>query len=179
MLRMSLPAFRWDPCSLAAVVGSRTCREVFAILADPNWKKWVEETIANSDEPREIDDPDLETLRVDVKNEEDDVHFDVFTPCNHEGPCTTKNCPCVIREAYCQPLCSCNCRRYSEGPSGTGIALVQNETNACEHLHEGCECESGGRNELSCPCWKSSMACESWCKCSLSTSKCNRLVTKK
>lgn len=55
-----------------------------------------------------------------------------------------KSCPCIIREAYCQPLCSFNSRRYSEGQSKTGIALVQEDSSFCRNRHKGCECEPGG-----------------------------------
>lgn len=57
-----------------------------------------------------------------------------FEPCNHPGPCSSKNCGCVQKGVYCEKYCTCNHvrvageRQYSNGE--------------CPKSFKGCTCKS-------------------------------------
>ncbi len=55
ILREVTSVFHFDPCRLATVIGTRTCRDVFAKLEEPNEKIMMKREINNSKQRRKID----------------------------------------------------------------------------------------------------------------------------
>lgn len=55
ILRETTPVFRHDPCSLAVIVGTRSCRDVFTKLEDPDERLRMKRAIKISKERRKID----------------------------------------------------------------------------------------------------------------------------
>lgn len=55
ILREVTSVFHFDPCRLATVIGTRTCRDVFEKLEEPNEKIMMKREINNSKQRRKID----------------------------------------------------------------------------------------------------------------------------
>lgn len=55
---------------------------------------------------------------------------DHFDPCNHDGPCTLKNCPCVQNKLLCERFCRCT-------------------SDCCAYKFTGCACHSQGKTCVS------------------------------
>lgn len=189
VLRESVPMFGIDPCSLALVVGSRTCHEVFDKLHDPLEADIAQTEIEKARKPRKIDDAETkqkDPVSKDQKvvcnktvadtTEEYSIDQD-FVPCIHDGPCTKENCMCVKKGMYCESTCGCNFGRYGEGGATGGIvwqppsleAVRKGQVRECLNRHYGCLCEAGHCCDSQCPCWEHNRACNpDFCACDCS-----------
>ena len=179
MLREAVPMFGLDPCSLALVIGSRSCKEVELKLQDP-----LEAEIANYDIQKARKPYKAESSKKKVDGAEKgtgkkignktvvEVHDSSaidqdFTPCCHTGPCTIENCSCVKSGLHCESTCGCHCGRNTQWGLNGGIAWTPAKSDSplpllerrCSNLHEGCDCQDGNCNGPSCPCWEQNRAC--------------------
>lgn len=57
-----------------------------------------------------------------------------YSPCNHEGPCTSKVCQCAQMGVNCEKYCSCNHVRVSGDRT--------HSLGKCPRLFRGCNCKS-------------------------------------
>jgi SET domain/CXC domain len=77
-----------------------------------------------------------------------------YTPCNHPGPCSPKNCSCVKEGVNCEKYCTCNhvrvageTRFYSDG--------------VCPRSFPGCKCKSSSACQTSnCVCFSFRRECD-------------------
>lgn len=194
-LREMTGIFRFDPCSLSVVVGTRTCREIFLKLIEPHENYLMQRAIEKHGSSEGELSPVSSYRDLDDDNDEGarDEYND-FVPCNHHGPCSDENdCRCYRLGKWCEKSCSCNNTRFCEGAKGQGIAEFVDRTHKhnslhgkCHNIHDdsagkGCTChpENCGDREV-CPCRASDLPCTPGiCACTKSQETCNPLVTKR
>ena len=187
VLREAVPIFGLDPCSLAVVVGSRSCYEVSAKLEDP-----IEADIAQHEILKARTSKRLETNKKNpdelngkkaklsnksaVDNQESSTIDQDFSPCYHLGPCTQETCSCVKKAMHCEPTCGCYTGRYMEGGKTGGVvwhpsssaSFKRSNARECLNRHYGCDCVTGHCDKASCPCWDQNRACGDMCACDCS-----------
>lgn len=190
LLRDAVSIFGMDPCSLAIVIGSRTCSEVATKLDDPIEADILEHEIRKAQAPRRRlgerkkrgeglmkEDKSKSINKTIVEIDGATATDQDFEPCEHIGPCTLESCSCVKKGTYCETTCGCNFGRYGEGGETGGIvwlppsdeAVEEKRAIGCENRHYGCSCQSGHCTAGSCPCWENYRACSpDWCECDVS-----------
>lgn len=180
LLRESVPIFGLDPCSLAVVVGSRSCREVAKKLEDPLERDIALDEIRKAQKPnrvevkgqkKQLEDQDKKDLKKQAKTpaqsrEATTIDQD-YTPCYHNGPCNADNCSCVKLEMYCEPTCGCRCGQFTQNEETRTVVWTPPSQKSsrkptprrCKNRHYGCNCEKGNCNSPKCPCWDQNRAC--------------------
>lgn len=181
LLREGAMMFKKDPCGLAIVIGSRSCREVHSKLQEPAEAALVRRLITsattkNRNPTRHNALPLAPGQEKNGKAESDESENGEaetgemeFVPCLHAGECTAENdkCICVQNQLRCESTCGCNSGRYGEAKCG-GIAWgpPTNQTlpRRCINKRVGCECREGFCNTDACLCWAEQRACNpDWC----------------
>lgn len=69
-----------------------------------------------------------------------------FTPCRHDGPCSSRNCSCVQTGVHCEKYCGCNHNRPNQ-PRNAPL---------CSWAFKGCSCKSA------VACVSKACICFSW-----------------
>lgn len=172
-----------DPCSIAVIVNTRSCQEIYDRMHDQSSKGvgnlrksqarenvLIATATIGSSSDSDCDLPQI-TAAVPPVQVKDEIRFNElthtpFVPCNHKGACNEKNgCICVINKVHCEPLCGCRTGRYGMGKTGmmwkgkrdsSGLPAV------CENRHSGCSCH-GNKSKCvleSCPCVRDMRACD-------------------
>lgn len=188
LLREAVPMFGLDPCSLATVIGSRTCYEVNDKLHDP-----LEADIAQHEIQKAMKEQRVEVIKrrqtivkgkaakekistksaVDKTDPSSSTDQD-FVPCFHNGPCTLDSCTCIKKGMYCESTCGCNFGRYQELDKEGNVVWTEpslesvkaGTARVCPNRHFGCSCESGHCSTSACPCWDHNRACNpDFCDC--------------
>lgn len=192
LLREGVPIFGMDPCSLAVVIGSRTCLEVSLKLDDQIELDIALHEIQKARKPQRVDGNKRKQVASQDKNAKNKISAKTavektdtataadqdFVPCHHNGPCTTESCTCVKKGMYCEATCGCNFGRYGEGGKTDGIVWIEpspesvgkSTARICQNRHFGCSCEAGNCHDSLCPCWDQNRACNPdfcGCDCSL------------
>lgn len=188
LLREAVPIFGLDPCSIAVVIGSRSCLEVSMKLDDPLEADIAQHEIEKAKKPRRLGEsanrPKQQPNNGSASKKSTKGLVDVvaggstidqdFSPCEHAGPCTINNCNCVRKGMHCETTCGCNFGRFGEGGLTGGIvwkppskeAVSEGLARDCLNRHYGCTCEDGNCSDSRCPCWEQYRACNpDWCKC--------------
>lgn len=184
ILREAVPIFGKVPCTLAVMVGSRSCAQVAVKLDDPIESEIADEEIRKARRPRRIasrstaneDDRKDKPKKLNKTFVETDyVSTDQdFEPCEHKGPCVAEVCPCIRKGMYCETTCGCNTGRYGEGGPGEGIVWLAPSRSGqdsarpsiCSNRHLGCSCTDGNCANSKCPCWEQYRACSpDFCGC--------------
>lgn len=192
LLRDSITIFGMDPCSLAVVIGSKTCAEVAVRLEDPIEADILHCELRRARAPRRtlgekwrgkvakgakmdvVLGYDQKTI-VDVSDGSAAATDQDFEPCEHPGPCTVENnCSCAKKGLFCESTCGCNFGRYSQRGKTGGIVWVppseqsvtEKRAAVCENRHYGCSCTHGTCTGPQCPCWENYRACNpDFCEC--------------
>lgn len=148
ILRQTALMFGIDPCSLAIVLGGKTCREVYERLncaeeanmiedfrhawhlndhvRGPNYNSDDDEPIARGSRKRRRrktrENPTAKKSALVPAKYGSQCTIEErkgFKPCNHEGGCFKKNsCICAINSLNCEAQCGCRCGRYVAGLKG-------------------------------------------------------------
>lgn len=186
LLRDAVTIFGMDPCSLAVVIGSRTCSEVALRLEDPleadilhcelrkarsarrtlGDKRRTQYKGAKKDVVLGYEGPKIVDFNSDGGNAIDQD----FEPCEHGGACSVENnCSCVKKGLHCETTCGCNSGRYvQEGATGGIVWMASSKEKSiiCKNRHYGCSCKTGTCTESTCPCWENYRACNpDFCEC--------------
>lgn len=183
-MRESVPIFGLDPCSIAVIVGSKTCREVDLKLKDRDEADTVKYELAKSRRPKRLDGnkrPGDATQKAKQKLNSKTVvdYADMsamdqdFEPCYHNGPCTPETCSCVKKGMHCEATCGCKSGRFGEGGPTGGIVWHPSPPErkgapcrSCQNRHYGCGCVDGHCNDSKCICWEYNVACTpDFCDC--------------
>lgn len=193
VLREAVPMFKRDPCSLAIVVGTRTCREVDAKLSEPAEAKRMRKAIQRVGQRRRVDTRKAKAVPVRKSSsvwkgcskssidtdDGDSIRDQDFVPCSHDGVCSPAVCSCVQKRLLCESTCGCNFGRFVEGKYKRGIAwappsavdLGRGVARTCPNRHVGCSCRPGNCDSDDCSCWVQNRACNpdfcNDCDCSI------------
>lgn len=191
LLREAVPIFGIDPCSLATVVGTRTCHEVSLKLDDPIEADIAEYEIQKARRPQRVEGAKKKTDLAQANNAKAKISAKTavdktdsaaatdqdFVPCYHDGPCTAETCPCVKKAMYCESTCGCNFGRYCQAGKCEGVVWTDPSNGShrkrgrrdCQNRHFGCNCEDGNCDSSACTCWEHNRACTpDFCSCDCS-----------
>lgn len=151
-----------DPCRISEMIrisdyvasGALSCLDVGAYIASLP-------ALAPLKRPRHGGAPSKKSKKVgggSVPNKEiNAMHSGMrldFTPCNHPGPCTTKNCSCAKTGVNCEKYCGCNQVRVS-GDSRS------NPDGLCPRSFRGCNCKSAAACQTNqCVCVSHRRECD-------------------
>ncbi|RLN90980.1 hypothetical protein BBJ28_00006430 [Nothophytophthora sp. Chile5] len=146
-----------NPCLLASMVKSTTCREVRgfleaerqnkptrtgsmdeaafspdARLTNSNRKRGRTRTSGSSNNRVLLNRTRNNRLKEKGTNHE-------YEPCNHEGVCDSTGCSCMTRDHTCERACSCS--------------------RDCPNRFPGCKCSLGNCRTKACPCFVAAREC--------------------
>lgn len=146
LLREAVSIFDIDPCSLATVLGSRSCHEVHERLADPKERQWAKTIIGVAKQP--IYDSEVPKPR----------------QTNIPGPAMLER---VARKSVCtidsyRPKMA-KAQRHSATKSKHGVSCAAGATAVVEH--PGCDHVGVCTQENNCPCVAKSIYCQPLCRC--------------
>lgn len=177
LLREAVVLYERDTCSIAIVLGSRTCREVNSRLRSRLEGHWAKLTYETSKEVRTeaiaspVVPPVLSPIRrpahrqAVAKKSTSGIseRRPQLVACDHVGECTMANCPCKASHRYCEARCGCNGARFCCKPGG---GIVIQDARDCLQKAAGCQCKDGACNSDSCDCFRYGVACTPGsCRC--------------
>lgn len=156
--------FQRDPCKLACVVGTKTCRQV--CIQIQNKRQWITCALNAASKERTVSmqtvfkgpserTPRKNRAQKSTKSSTRKIGGETnFIPCDHEGPCTEEVCPCIRRHRYCETRCGCHHDRYCE-KEGKIVSVLQ----TCGQTQSMCDCVGGACSTNSCSCRENGVAC--------------------
>ncbi|XP_065175411.1 histone-lysine N-methyltransferase EZH2-like [Sycon ciliatum] len=147
--RVLRPLFPSNYCTLAEVLRTRTCEEVWQFaLHDPC--DVVEEDVQEEEQQA----PARKRRKKNQKQKAFTNHFRQvllkqgsdnpsnlmfnYRPCDHKGPCDS-SCPCIIGHNFCEKYCQCS--------------------SECQNRFPGCRCKAAC-NTKQCPCFGALRECD-------------------
>ncbi|RLN80753.1 hypothetical protein BBJ28_00010247 [Nothophytophthora sp. Chile5] len=153
-----------NPCLLASMVKSTTCREVRgfleaerqnkptrtgsmdeaafspdARLTTSNRKRGRTRTSGSSNNRVLLNRTRNNRLKEKGTNHE-------YEPCNHEGVCDSTGCSCMTRDHTCERACSCS-------------RDCPNRFVSCSFAEVRCKCSLGNCRTKACPCFVAAREC--------------------
>ena len=194
LLREGLALFQRDPCNLALVVRTRTCREIASLLRENEQRQWVSALMKALEKPRPVSTTayyeqelqrawKLKALEQEVtKNKrqrvgrrgvaktsreaEKRIENPRYVPCNHLGPCKDNPlCTCFTKQTYCESRCACN----GERQVCENGKIVAKSFKGCSHRLVGCDCVDSHCLDSKCSCFPTNVACDpAICRCDCS-----------
>lgn len=141
-----------NPCSLAALIATRCCRDVAGYLRNRERKKhsglddfnrFQSFALGRQYESRmDVFGNSFEHLRrTRSQRMKDRGANHEYVPCDHEGvSCDSALCSCMRRDHYCEKSCGCS-------PD-------------CSNRFAGCRCEFGQCRTAECPCYYAARECD-------------------
>ncbi|EEY59595.1 polycomb-like protein [Phytophthora infestans T30-4] len=146
-----------NPCIIASMVKSTTCKEVGAFLGSERQSKPIR-TSSMDDMPLSPDGRSIHNgrKRGRARNSrssnnrillnrtrnnrlKDKGANHEYEPCNHEGACDSNDCSCMTRDHTCDKACSCS--------------------RDCPNRFPGCKCSLGNCRTKACPCFIAAREC--------------------
>jgi histone-lysine N-methyltransferase EZH2 len=146
MFRMLHPLFGHNYCTLAEMIRTKTCRELYqygrrvsAELLRLNGEA-QERQLPSKKKKRNMRTWSHHHRKIQSKLEGQASSRYHYNPCLHPGKPCESSCPCVGTRNFCEKYCYCSLE--------------------CQNRFPGCRCRTGSCNTKHCPCFLAVRECD-------------------
>lgn len=189
LLREGLAMCNRDPCTLALIIGSRSCREIRKAINKPEERQWINVLLRAISKPRPLEtnlfyEEELGKAlqRIDLENEttkgqKGKSHKKKSSEVRAKK--TTKQPEAVVenpryipcnhtgpcqdnKQCTCvtkQTYCESRCACHAERVISENGKLSIHVDGGCTQRICGCACEEGGCSGIDCACWGTNQFC--------------------
>jgi hypothetical protein len=131
-----------DASTIAAVLGTRTENEVIdqLNLGDSTSDTSSDAQPDDETQPQAAESPAATKKKKLAAERMRKPSMHEYVACDHDGPCSSSNCPCVQSGGFCEKFCACS--------------------RSCRNRFPGCRCRSGACQTPNCPCYTAGRECD-------------------
>ncbi|XP_066589089.1 histone-lysine N-methyltransferase E(z) isoform X3 [Prorops nasuta] len=136
-------AFPGNPCALAQIMLTKTCREVYEFAQKEASDIPAVESLKDFTPPRKKKKKhrlwSMHCRKIQLKKDSGANHVHNFAPCDHPGHQCDNSCPCIQAQNFCEKFCQCS--------------------SECQNRFPGCRCKAQC-NTKQCPCYLAVRECD-------------------
>ncbi|KAJ8683943.1 hypothetical protein QAD02_019735 [Eretmocerus hayati] len=135
--------FPGNPCALAQVMLTKTCKEVYEFSQKEASDVPAVESLKDYTPPRKKKKKhrlwSVHCRKIQLKKDSGANHVHNFTPCDHPNRPCDNSCPCIQAQNFCEKFCQCS--------------------SECQNRFPGCRCKAQC-NTKQCPCYLAVRECD-------------------
>ncbi|XP_043284360.1 histone-lysine N-methyltransferase E(z) isoform X2 [Venturia canescens] len=136
-------AFPGNPCALAQIMLTKTCKEVYQFAQKEASDIPAVESLKDFTPPRKKKKKhrlwSMHCRKIQLKKDSGANHVHNFAPCDHPGRPCDNSCPCIQTQNFCEKFCQCS--------------------SECQNRFPGCRCKAQC-NTKQCPCYLAVRECD-------------------
>ncbi|XP_025155938.1 histone-lysine N-methyltransferase E(z) isoform X1 [Harpegnathos saltator] len=140
-------AFPGNPCALAQIMLTKTCKEVYEFAQKEASDIPAIENLKDFTPPRKKKKKhrlwSMHCRKIQLKKDSGMLnganHVHNFAPCDHPGRQCDNSCPCIQAQNFCEKFCQCS--------------------SECQNRFPGCRCKAQC-NTKQCPCYLAVRECD-------------------
>ncbi|XP_032672415.1 histone-lysine N-methyltransferase E(z) isoform X2 [Odontomachus brunneus] len=136
-------AFPGNPCALAQIMLTKTCKEVYEFAQKEASDIPAIENLKDFTPPRKKKKKhrlwSMHCRKIQLKKDSGANHVHNFAPCDHPGRACDNSCPCIQAQNFCEKFCQCS--------------------SECQNRFPGCRCKAQC-NTKQCPCYLAVRECD-------------------
>ncbi|KAF7992440.1 hypothetical protein HCN44_001765 [Aphidius gifuensis] len=136
-------AFPGNPCALAQIMLTKTCKEVYEFTQKESHDIPAIESMKDFTPPRKKKKKhrlwSMHCRKIQLKKDSGANHVHNFAPCDHPGRPCDNSCPCIQAQNFCEKFCQCS--------------------SECQNRFPGCRCKAQC-NTKQCPCYLAVRECD-------------------
>ncbi|XP_034941956.1 histone-lysine N-methyltransferase E(z)-like isoform X2 [Chelonus insularis] len=143
LFRALYPAFPSNPCALAQIILTKSCKEVYDFALKEGHEipslEIPENIISFRKKKKKQRIWSIHGKKIQQRRETDPVYIHNYVPCDHPGQQCDDSCPCVKGLNFCEKFCQCSIE--------------------CQNRFPGCRCKAQC-NTKQCPCYHAVRECD-------------------
>ncbi|XP_074112095.1 histone-lysine N-methyltransferase E(z) isoform X1 [Cotesia typhae] len=143
VFRALYKAFPGNPCALAQIMLTKTCKEVYEFAQKEAHDIPAVESLKDYTPPRKKKKKhrlwSMHCRKIQLKKDSGANHVHNFAPCDHPGRPCDNSCPCIQAQNFCEKFCQCS--------------------TECQNRFPGCRCKAQC-NTKQCPCYLAVRECD-------------------
>ncbi|KAL7306374.1 hypothetical protein TKK_0001798 [Trichogramma kaykai] len=136
-------AFPGNPCALAQIMLTKSCRKVYEFSQKEASDIPDVESLKDFTPPRKKKKKhrlwSMHCRKIQLKKDSGANHVHNFAPCDHPNRPCDNSCPCIQAQNFCEKFCQCS--------------------SECQNRFPGCRCKAQC-NTKQCPCYLAVRECD-------------------